>query len=148
MVQTIWAESALLPDGWAESVEITLDQAGNIAEVSPAIPYSTGERVEVLIPGMPNVHSHAHQRAMAGLGERAGHASDSFWTWRKVMYHYLERIQPQHLFNISAQLYLEMLKAGYTCVGEFQYLHHDIDGRKGSTPIFKSLFTVPGASLV
>lgn len=129
MVQTIWAESALLPDGWAESVEITLDQAGNIAEVSPAIPYSTGECVEVLIPGMPNVHSHAHQRAMAGLGERAGHASDSFWTWRKVMYHYLERIQPQHLFNISAQLYLEMLKAGYTCVGEFQYLHHDIDGK-------------------
>jgi formimidoylglutamate deiminase len=129
MVQTIWAESALLPDGWAESVEITLDQAGNIAEVSPAIPYSTGERVEVLIPGMPNVHSHAHQRAMAGLGERAGHAADSFWTWRKVMYHYLERIQPQHLFNISAQLYLEMLKAGYTCVGEFQYLHHDIDGK-------------------
>lgn len=129
MVQTIWADAALLPDGWAESVEITLDQAGNIAEVSPAIPYSTGERVEVLIPGMPNVHSHAHQRAMAGLGERAGHAADSFWTWRKVMYHYLERIQPQHLFNISAQLYLEMLKAGYTCVGEFQYLHHDIDGK-------------------
>lgn len=129
MTQTIWAESALLPDGWAESVEITLDQAGNIAEVSPAMPYSTGERVEMLIPGMPNVHSHAHQRAMAGLGERAGHTADSFWTWRKVMYHYLERIQPQHLFNISAQLYLEMLKAGYTCVGEFQYLHHDIDGK-------------------
>jgi formimidoylglutamate deiminase len=129
MTQTIWAESALLPDGWAESVEITLDQAGNIAEVSPAMPYSTGERVEMLIPGMPNVHSHAHQRAMAGLGERAGHTADSFWTWRKVMYHYLERIQPQHLFNISAQLYLEMLKAGYTSVGEFQYLHHDIDGK-------------------
>jgi formimidoylglutamate deiminase len=129
MTQTIWAESALLPDGWAESVEITLDQAGNIAEVSPAMPYSTGERVEMLIPGMPNVHSHAHQRAMAGLGERARHTADSFWTWRKVMYHYLERIQPQHLFNISAQLYLEMLKAGYTCVGEFQYLHHDIDGK-------------------
>jgi formimidoylglutamate deiminase len=129
MTQTIWAESALLPDGWAESVEITLDQAGNIAEVSPAMPYSTGERVEMLIPGMPNVHSHAHQRAMAGLGERARHTADSFWTWRKVMYHYLERIQPQHLFNISVQLYLEMLKAGYTCVGEFQYLHHDIDGK-------------------
>ena len=133
MINTLWATSALLPDGWAESVEITLDVQGNIAAISTAKPYTRGERVDVLIPGIPNVHSHAHQRAMAGLGERArqqaGQSADSFWTWRKVMYHYLERIQPQHLFNISAQLYLEMLKAGYTSVGEFQYLHHDIDGR-------------------
>jgi formimidoylglutamate deiminase len=133
MVQKIWSASALLPQGWAKEVEVTLDSKGNIEQVSSEIPYSEGERVGVLIPGIPNVHSHAHQRAMAGLGERAGQtadsAKDSFWTWRKVMYHYLERIQPEHLFHISAQLYLEMLKAGYTCVGEFQYLHHDINGR-------------------
>jgi formimidoylglutamate deiminase len=129
MIQTIWSASALLPDGWAESVEITLDEPGNIIQVNTGKPYSVGERVELLIPGIPNVHSHAHQRAMAGLGECASQSADSFWTWRKVMYHYLERIQPQHLFNIAAQLYLEMLKAGYTSVAEFQYLHHNIDGQ-------------------
>ncbi len=133
VMNTLWSASALLPGGWAESVEITLDEAGNIAGVRTAKPYTQGERIDLLIPGIPNVHSHAHQRAMAGLGERAGQlagkSADNFWTWRKVMYHYLERIQPHHLFNISAQLYLEMLKAGYTSVGEFQYLHHDLDGR-------------------
>ena len=129
MIQAIWSASALLPNGWAESVEILLDEAGYITSVNSGTAFSKGERVEVLIPGIPNVHSHAHQRAMAGLGERAGDTADSFWTWRKVMYHYLERIQPQHLFHISAQLYLEMLKVGYTCVGEFQYLHHDINGQ-------------------
>ena len=129
MLQTIWSASALLSDGWAESVEIRPDGTGYIASVASGKTYVEGERTDVLIPGMPNVHSHAHQRAMAGLGERAGQTADSFWTWRKVMYHYLERIQPRHLFHISAQLYLEMLKAGYTCVGEFQYLHHDIDGQ-------------------
>jgi len=132
MVAKIWSSSALLPQGWAESVEIRLDDEGNIAQVATDVTYSDGERAAVLVPGIANVHSHAHQRAMAGLGERAGQtaegAKDSFWTWRKVMYHYLERIQPEHLFHICTQLYLEMLKAGYTCVGEFQYLHHAIDG--------------------
>jgi formimidoylglutamate deiminase len=130
MIQSkIWSKSALLPGGWAESVELTLDPAGNISDVTTDASYTDGERAEALIPGIPNVHSHAHQRAMAGLGERAGETADSFWTWRKVMYHYLERIQPQHMFHIASLLYLEMLKAGYTCVGEFQYLHHDINGQ-------------------
>ena len=129
MTGKIWANSALLASGWAESVEIKIDATGNIKKISSDLPYSDGDRVEVLIPAIPNVHSHAHQRAMAGLGERAGDTEDSFWTWRKVMYHYLERIQPDNLFHIAAQLYLEMLKAGYSCVGEFQYLHHDLNGQ-------------------
>jgi len=129
MTGKIWANSALLASGWADSVEIKIDATGNISTISPDLPYSDGDRVEVLIPAIPNVHSHAHQRAMAGLGERAGDTQDSFWTWRKVMYHYLERIQPDNLFHIAAQLYLEMLKAGYSCVGEFQYLHHDLNGQ-------------------
>jgi formimidoylglutamate deiminase len=129
MTGKIWANSALLANGRADSVEIKIDATGNIATISPNLPYSDGDRVEVLIPAIPNVHSHAHQRAMAGLGERAGDSQDSFWTWRKVMYHYLERIQPDNLFHIAAQLYLEMLKAGYSCVGEFQYLHHDLNGQ-------------------
>jgi len=129
MTGKIWANSALLASGWADSVEIKIDSTGNITTISPDLPYSDGDRVEVLIPAIPNVHSHAHQRAMAGLGESAGDTQDSFWTWRKVMYHYLERIQPDNLFHIAAQLYLEMLKAGYSCVGEFQYLHHDLNGQ-------------------
>jgi len=129
MINRLWAASALLHDGWADSVEIDIDLNGNIADVSAGVDYRGGERVELLIPAIANVHSHAHQRAMAGLGERAGDSDDSFWSWRKVMYHYLERIEPDHLRHIAAQLYLEMLKAGYGCVGEFQYLHHAIDGK-------------------
>ena len=133
MAQTLWSASALLADGWANNVEIEIDDFGDIETIRADTPYQSGEKHGVLIPGIPNVHSHAHQRAMSGLGEKAGLAADgsadSFWTWRKVMYHYLERIQPEHLFHISSQLYLEMLKRGYTCVGEFQYLHHNIDGK-------------------
>jgi len=132
MTQSLWAASALLADGWANHVDIEIDDHGNISNIRKDVDYAQGARCEVLIPGIPNVHSHAHQRAMSGLGEKAGLAADgtadSFWTWRKVMYHYLERIQPEHLFHISSQLYLEMLKRGYTCVGEFQYLHHQLDG--------------------
>jgi len=132
MKPALWATTALLPTGWAESVVVEIDDSGNIGSVSSNQPYTSGDKVEILLPAIPNVHSHAHQRAMPGLGERAGisgdAAQDSFWTWRKIMYHYLERIQPEHLLHISAQLYLEMLKAGYSCVGEFQYLHHDPGG--------------------
>jgi len=105
MTSRIWAASALLHNGWADSVEIDIDANGNIASISADTPASIsadtpntgGDRVELLIAAIPNVHSHAHQRAMAGLGERHGDSADSFWTWRKVMYHYLERIQPEHL---------------------------------------------------
>ncbi|MBT8433046.1 MAG: formimidoylglutamate deiminase [Gammaproteobacteria bacterium] len=148
MTGKIWANSALLAGGWADSVEIRIDAAGNIATISPGLPYTDGERVEVLIPAIPNVHSHAHQRAMAGLGERAGDTRDSFWTWRKVMYHYLERIQPDNLFHIAAQLYLEMLKAGYSCVGEFQYLHHDLNGQVYDNPAEMSLQCLQAATQV
>ena len=132
MTMKLWSESALLADGWANNVEIEIDALGNIDNIVTDAAYQQGERHSVLIPGIGNVHSHAHQRAMSGLGERAGVSadgfSDSFWTWRKVMYHYLERIQPEHLHRIASQLYLEMLKHGYTCVGEFQYLHHNLNG--------------------
>jgi formimidoylglutamate deiminase len=132
---TLWAKSVLLPDGWASDVAIAIDADGNILSVQSG---SVATGCEILdgavIAGIPNLHSHAHQRAMAGLGERAGLSEggggvDSFWTWRKVMYHYLERIQPCHLLHIARQLYLEMLKSGFTSVAEFQYLHHDTNGQ-------------------
>ncbi|MEM9386175.1 MAG: formimidoylglutamate deiminase [Pseudomonadota bacterium] len=135
MAKTIWAGEALLPDGWACAVSVRLDDAGAITEVTTG--QAPGEAqatwsVDVLLPGIANLHSHAHQRAMAGMAERAQGdraAEDSFWTWREAMYRYLGRLTPPQLEAIAAQLYVEMLKAGYTCVAEFQYVHHAGDGQ-------------------
>jgi formimidoylglutamate deiminase len=83
----------------------------------------------LLLPGLPNIHSHAFQRAMAGLAERQGDPRDSFWTWRELMYRFAGRITPESMRDIAAQLYVEMLEAGYTTVCEFHYLHHQADGQ-------------------
>ena len=81
------------------------------------------------VPGLPNLHSHAFQRAMAGLTERRGSEADSFWTWREAMYRFVERLTPDDLEAIAAFAYMEMLEAGFTSVAEFHYLHHQPDGR-------------------
>jgi formimidoylglutamate deiminase len=121
-------DHALLPRGWAENVVVTIDNDGRIAAVDEG-QTGGGEHVAgCLLPGVENLHSHAHQRAMAGLAERGRDGADSFWTWRQVMYGFMGRIRPHHLESIAAQAYVEMLKAGYTGVAEFQYLHHDLDG--------------------
>ncbi len=86
------------------------------------------------LPGVPNIHSHAFQRAMAGLAERQGDPRDSFWTWRELMYRFAGRITPESLHDIAAQLYVEMLEAGYTSVCEFHYLHHQADGTPYADP--------------
>ena len=143
-MQTLLFDSALLPHGWAEDVAVRIDEAGTIAEVKTDA--TAGERIAgCLLPGVPNLHSHAHQRAMAGLAERSGDHHDSFWTWRAAMYHYVERMQPHHLHAIAAQLYVEMLKAGYTSVAEFQYLHHNPDGRPYDNVAEMSLRTLAAA---
>ncbi|MGB0846793.1 MAG: formimidoylglutamate deiminase [Thiolinea sp.] len=133
---------ALLPTGWANNVRITLDSVGNIAQIDTEIP---GASNGCLLPGMANLHSHAHQRAMAGLAERAGSTDDSFWTWRTLMYQFLAAIRPEHLHVIAAQLYIEMLKAGYTRVAEFQYLHHQPNGQPYDNPAEMSLQTLAAA---
>ncbi|MDA8016431.1 MAG: formimidoylglutamate deiminase [Thermoanaerobaculia bacterium] len=123
--------SALLSSGWASDVAIEVDAVGDIESVEVGVsPAPEARHLRgAVVPGLPNVHSHAHQRAMAGLAERAGDGADSFWTWREVMYGFLDRMSPDDLEAIAAQLYLEMAKAGFTAVGEFQYLHHAPDGR-------------------
>ncbi|MDE2445129.1 MAG: formimidoylglutamate deiminase [Alphaproteobacteria bacterium] len=119
-------DSVLLPDGWACDVVIHVDAAGLIAEIMPG---SDGEHVSgIVIAGMANLHSHAHQRLMQGLAERAGPGADSFWTWREVMYSFALKLGPEDLQAVAAQAYAEMLCAGFTSVGEFQYLHHQPDG--------------------
>lgn len=128
-MHTLHFTKALLPQGWADKVAVSVDADGNIDSVAtdgsnPNAVYRSG----CLLPGMPNLHSHAHQRAMAGLAEYAGESADSFWSWREVMYRYVNNLTPQQLEWIAAQLYVEMLKAGYTTVAEFQYVHHDLNG--------------------
>jgi formimidoylglutamate deiminase len=128
--QLLFAERALLPDGWSRDVLFEFDAEGGLAAAAPGAQAGTAPRAAgPVIPGMPNLHSHAFQRAMAGLAERAGPGEDSFWSWREVMYRFVRCLRPEQVEAVAAQLYVELLKAGYTAVGEFHYLHHDPEGR-------------------
>ncbi|PKA43376.1 formimidoylglutamate deiminase (plasmid) [Rhizobium sullae] len=125
---TLHAATALLPAGWRSDVRLSLE-GGRIAKIEAgAKAEASDERHHLLIPAMPNLHSHAFQRAMAGLGEVRGPANDSFWSWRTVMYRFALSMTPEHVEAVAAQLYMEMLEAGFSRVGEFHYLHHDKDG--------------------
>ncbi len=120
----IWAESALLPTGWASEVAVTVDDSGRIAHVETGAS-KAGHRVGLLLPSPANVHSHAFQRAMAGLTERRGpNPTDSFWTWRELMFRFLSHLTPEHVEAIAAFVQMEMLEAGYSTNVEFHYLHH------------------------
>ncbi|PAQ05245.1 formimidoylglutamate deiminase [Mesorhizobium temperatum] len=125
----IFAEQALLPDGWHSNARIVVSD-GRIATVEPNTASQPGdERHAILLPGMPNLHSHAFQRGMAGLAELRGPSADSFWSWREVMYRFALSMTPDQVEAVAAQLYVEMLEAGFSRVGEFHYLHHDRDGQ-------------------
>ena len=133
MASKLHLETALTPDGWRHDVVVHVDH-GVIAGLEPAGRDATAGRLAgVAVPGLPNLHSHAFQRAMAGLtehrGGRGGGAADSFWTWRETMYRFVERLTPDDLEAIAAFAYMEMLEAGFTWVAEFHYLHHQPDGR-------------------
>lgn len=131
----LFAERALLAGGWARDVRLRLSADGTIEAVEPDSSADGAERLPgPLLPGLPNLHSHAFQRAMAGLAEIVGDPRDSFWSWREQMYALVGRLDPDQVEAIAAHLYVEMLKAGYTCVGEFHYLHHDPDGRPYDNP--------------
>ena len=158
-----FADHAWTPQGFMAEVGIDLGRDGALCAVTPAAARDGADRIgRYVLPGMPNLHSHAFQRAMAGLAERStpalvsgsedqtpGRASqpadDSFWTWREVMYAFASRIGPDELQAIAAQLYVEMLKAGYTQVCEFHYLHHQPDGRPYDDPAAMSLALVEAA---
>jgi formimidoylglutamate deiminase len=125
----LFFDHALLPSGWARDVRISVAD-GNIIAVAEGAPRAAADHVAgIAVPGVPNLHSHAFQRGMAGLAERRGPAADSFWTWREVMYRFLQRLSPDDVEAIAAFAYMAMLEAGFTTVGEFHYLHHDVDGR-------------------
>ncbi len=128
-------ERALLPHGIAREVVVECGADGRIVAVrrdagAAGGPYRPG----LALAGMPNLHSHAFQRAMAGSAEVAAGAEGSFWGWRDVMYRFVGRLEPEDVAAISAFAYVEMLEAGYTAVAEFHYLHHRPDGRPYAAP--------------
>jgi formiminoglutamate deiminase len=125
----LFFDRLLTPQGWRRDVSVAIEN-GLIASASPAgAPQATDERHAIGLPGMPDLHSHAFQRGMAGLAEIRGPAADNFWTWRELMYRFALTMGPEDVEAVAAQLYVEMLEAGFTRVGEFHYLHHDTDGR-------------------
>ncbi|MBX9831683.1 MAG: formimidoylglutamate deiminase [Burkholderiaceae bacterium] len=128
--RSLFAADALLPTGWARNVLVQWDGAGRICAVTADTTALQGTPVAPgpLLPGMPNLHSHAFQRAFAGLTEYRAESEDSFWSWRNLMYRFAARITPESLEAIATWLYVEMLEAGYTSVCEFHYVHHDQDG--------------------
>ena len=130
----LWFERALLPDGWAERVRIAIDGATIVAVDTGVMPQPGDQRHGAALPGLCNVHSHGFQRGMAGLSERRGRPDDDFWSWREVMYRFLDRLTPDDIAAITAQAYVEMLEGGFTRVGEFHYLHNDVDGARYADP--------------
>ena len=136
MTTTLFAPTALLPDGWTRDVRLTIDGA-RIAAIEPGAAPGPGDHVlagRALIPAMPNLHSHAFQRAMAGMTERRGPGDDSFWTWRTLMYRFLDLLTPDDVEAIAALVQVEMLESGYGSVAEFHYLHHQPGGTPYADP--------------
>lgn len=124
----IFARRALLPSGWAEDVRVTYD-GGRIRTVATGARMQAGDaKVGVLLPALANLHSHAFQRAMAGRTEVRALGRESFWTWREIMYRFLDRLTPGQMQAIAAMVYVEMQEAGFASVGEFHYVHHQPGG--------------------
>jgi len=128
MDTALWFDAALLPSGWARHVRLQIADGLIRAVQVGSAPEPFDERHALGLPGLCNLHSHAFQRAMAGLTEARGPTGDSFWSWRALMYRFVDRLTPDDVEAIAALAYMEMLEAGFTRVGEFHYLHHDPEG--------------------
>lgn len=134
MTESFWCDHIWLDGVWARHVRLTFAQGCVASLTHDVAPAPQDERCDIALPGLPNLHSHAFQRAMAGLTERAGPGGDSFWSWRDLMYRFNARIGPDEMRAIAAMAYVEMLESGFTRVGEFHYLHHAPDGQAYPDP--------------
>jgi len=134
-MNALFARHALLPEGWQGDVLIEWDARGILTHVAPGARPPIGvARAEYVVPGMVNLHSHAFQRALGGLTEKAGIGPDSFWTWRDLMYRFAARITPEQVEAIAAQLFSECLRHGYTALCEFHYIQRDPEGALYARP--------------
>ncbi|MFZ4605865.1 MAG: formimidoylglutamate deiminase [Caulobacter sp.] len=134
MTHTLHLDQARLPGGWARDVRITVED-GVITDLTTSAGPAGAERLSgAVVPALTNLHSHAFQRAMAGLAERARAGVEDFWAWREAMYRFLDRLTPEQMEAIAAMLYAELAEGGYAGVVEFHYLHNDPDGRPYADP--------------
>ena len=145
IVTSLLFSRALTPDGWCDDLRVEISSQGMIRSLETgcrdaALPVIDG----VALPGVPNAHSHAHQRLLAGLAE-TGAGRDSFMRWRELMYRIVGRIDPDGFQAVAAQAYMEMLKSGYTSVAEFHYLHHDAGGSPYAQPAEMGLRCIAAA---
>jgi formimidoylglutamate deiminase len=123
------APTALVNGAFVDDALIAVDGAGDIVSVTQGRDAAAHRLNGIVVPGMPDLHSHAFQRAMAGLAEKASPAGENFWSWRDVMYRFVGRMGPEDVEAIAAQLYVELLRQGFTAVAEFHYVHNAPDGR-------------------
>ena len=144
-MQTIYAQQALLTTGWTDGVRLKIED-GRIRHIDAGAPEPGDTVVDTLLPALGNLHSHSFQRAMAGMTEVAGTGPDSFWTWRDMMYRFLEHLSPDDIEAIAAMAFVEMLEAGYASVGEFHYVHHQPGGAPYDQLAELSLRILSGAS--
>ena len=146
------APLAWIDGAWARDVLLAVGGDGHWSSVTPDAPAASRQGAQPLdgpvLPGLVNAHSHAFQRAIAGLTESSGAGEDDFWRWRDRMYGAANRITPAQLEAIAAYLYAELLDAGYTEVCEFHYLHNGVDGKPFAAPAEMSLALARAAQRV
>src|SRR5580704_18609988 len=128
------AARALTPEGWKSDVRVTIDDGAIVTVQTEASVQEGDEHHAIMAPAAANLHSHAFQRAMAGLAEVRGKETDTFWTWRETMYRFALMMSPDDIEAVTAQLYVEMLEAGFAAVAEFHYLHNAPDGSPYAEP--------------
>ena len=143
----IFSRRARLGNAWAVNVRLRIAQ-GKIATIASAAEPQAGDViVDTLLPALANLHSHSFQRAMAGMTEYRAQDRESFWTWRTLMYRFLDHLSPDHIAAIAALTFMEMQKAGYAAVGEFHYVHHQLGGQAYDNPAELSLQIIQAAAL-
>jgi formiminoglutamate deiminase len=131
---TLWFETALAQTGWETGVRLIVEDGRIVSVQAGVLPQAGDERGSIGLPGVGNLHSHAFQRAMAGLAETRSPGGQDFWSWREVMYRFVGALTPEEVEAIAAQAFAEMVASGFTRVGEFHYLHNDIEGLPYANP--------------
>jgi len=141
----LYAEKVLVGNQWQANKTLHINANGYINDITDGKASDSASIKGAVVPGMVNCHSHAFQRAFAGFSEYRGNKADSFWSWRDIMYRFVAKMSPEDAHKVAKYLYLEMLKAGYTSVAEFHYLHHQVGGKFYDDPAEMSHQVINGA---